>query len=122
MEGESPNCSLPCFDSVKTGRNFSLSTIDNQKKRVAGGEQEKNITSGAHVNEALKGGHVRILAVDNGGDDVAPFQLLGRQIVRDGRQRRRLVATLEQGTQSGTSWSQSQSGHDLVFFQQLGQR
>lgn len=30
-----------------------------------------------HVNEALKGGNVGILAVDNSGHYVASFQLLG---------------------------------------------
>lgn len=86
------------------------------EKRVWQSKQE------AHVNEALKGGHVRILAVDDGGHDVAPFQLLGAQIARNWRQRWRLVSSLEQRTQCRTAVAQTQAGHDLVLFQQLRQR
>ena len=42
-------------------------------------ERKKNEMEGleTHVNEALKGGNVGILAVDNSGHYVASFQLLG---------------------------------------------
>lgn len=41
--------------------------------------KKKNEMEGleTHVNEALKGGNVGILAVDNSGHYVASFQLLG---------------------------------------------
>ena len=75
-----------------------------------------------YVDEALERGDVRVLAVYDRGDDVTPLHLLGAEVGRHRRQRRRLVAPLIQRAQSRRRRANAQSSHDFLLLDQLRQQ